>query len=112
MTLTETRPWNAPKGKATAKAEPKGPTVADTIDRLATIRAQMKPLEKEEKQLSELLKSQLANGAHKGNKVMMNITESPRESFDSKTFKSDHPDFAAKYTAAKPVRTITFEPLL
>lgn len=119
MTLTETRPW---KGKGKAGPNPgvgahtamvKTPTVADKIDQLASIRAQMKALKDQDETLSDQLKESLGDGEHPGHKCIAVITTTTPERFDSKSFKSDHPEFAAKYTApGKPQTAIKFKPLV
>lgn len=84
------------------------------IDELAAVRAQMKPLEKKEKELSEKLKGFLGDGEHNGNKCIMKITESWPERFDGKAFEAAYPnEYAAfKRKSEKPTRTITFHPLV
>lgn len=109
--------WKKAAGVVPASAPVVAPVIDPikaAIDELAKVRADMKPLEKREKELSEKLKGLLGDGEHNGNKCMMKITESWPERFDGKAFEAAYPDeyTAFKRKSEKPTRTITFHPLV
>lgn len=73
--------------------------------RLKDIRAEIKALETEEEQLVGYIKVLLKDNevaTFKGEKVATWKTSKPRESFDSKRFKEEHPEMVGDYTKVSP----------
>jgi hypothetical protein len=115
------RPWNKPPTKSEkatvqqlesilAVAEHIKNENAKLIDELAQVNAEKNKADKREKEIKALLKS-LGDGEHKGTKFYIEISTSPRDQFQEKEFKADHPELAKKYTESKPVTTIKPKPL-
>lgn len=81
------------------------------IDQLAEIRAKQSELKKREDALKKII-SALPIGDNRGNKAIASVSESERESFDSKCFREDHPQLAEQYTRSTTVRTVRIKALV
>jgi hypothetical protein len=116
-----TRPWNkprtvapAPKATLTPNAPPALPAreINNPIDRLAALRAQIAKLQKDEKDLTEVVRK-LGDGEHDGDRVKAVITTTNPERLDTKAIKAAMPeDWVKRFTTSSPQTTVRFQPLL
>jgi predicted RNase H-like nuclease (RuvC/YqgF family) len=86
-------------------------TAKQTVENLNKIRQQIKPLDKEEKKLSNTIKL-WGIGVYPGFTTAIEVLEQPGEGFDMEKFKAENPGMHAKYVIDKPKTIAKSVPLV
>jgi hypothetical protein len=82
-----------------------------TVEDLNTVRTQIKPLERREKELGSIIKT-WGVGVYPGFTSAIEVVEQNRDGFDMDLFKAEQPEMHAKYKRTKPVRVANTIPLV